>query len=71
MSNLGIEMPIAIKRAMAVRDQFIELRGNPNTIVEPQIRMISAEINRAIEAQASGDVIAMLLAYEDIKDYRP
>lgn len=71
MSSLGIEMPKAIKRAMAVRDQFIELRGMPNTLVEPQIAIITHEINLAVDAQASGDVIAMLLAYEAIKDYKP
>lgn len=71
MSSLGTEMPIAIKRAIAVRDQFIELRGIPNTMVEPQIAIITHEINLAIEALASDDVIAILRAYAAIKDYQP
>jgi hypothetical protein len=71
MESLGTEMPEAIKRAMAVRDQFIEMRRIPNVMVEPQIALITHEINQAVEAQASGDVLAMLRAYEAIKDYRP
>lgn len=71
VSTLGDEMPSAIKRAMAVRDQFIELRGMPNVMVEPQIALITHEINDAIGAAASGDVVAMMRAYEAIRDYRP
>jgi hypothetical protein len=69
MASLGHEMPEAIKRAIAVRDQLISLRGMPNTMVEPQIMIITAEINRAIDASASGEVVAMLQAYEAIKGY--
>ena len=71
MSSLGEEMPAAIKRAREVRDQLIQCRGMANVIVEPQIMMLTHEIDQAIEALASGDVIAMLRAYEPIKDYRP
>ena len=71
MTNLAEEMPKAIERAQKVRDQFMELRGMPNTIVEPQIAIITYEINQAVQALASGDVIAMLRTYESIKDYQP
>lgn len=71
MSSLGIEMPAAIKRAREVRDQFIEMRGMPQVIVEPQIALLTHKIDRAIEATANGDVVAMLRAYEAIKDYQP
>lgn len=71
MSSLGTEMPIAIKRAQRVRDQFIEMRGMPNVMVEPQIAMMAMEIDQAVAAMASGDVITMLRAYEAIKDYQP
>ena len=71
MSSLGEEMPLAIKRAQQVRDQFIELRGMPNVMVGAQIAILSHEINAAIDAQSSGDVIAILRAYEAIKDYKP
>jgi hypothetical protein len=71
MSSLGTEMPAAIKRAQEVRDQFIELRGMPNVMVEPQIAFITMQIDNAIAATSSGDVISMLRAYEAIKDYQP
>jgi hypothetical protein len=71
MTSLGIELPAAIKRARLVRDQFIEMRGLRNVLVEPQIAMIGAEIDVAVSAMGSGDVIEMLRAYEAIKDYRP
>lgn len=69
MTSLGAEMPKAIERAQKVRDEFISLRGIPNIIVEPQIAILTHQINLAIQALASGDVIAMLRAYEQIKDY--
>ena len=71
--SLGEEMPLAIKRAMAVRDQYIEMRGMnlPNVIIEPQIALITAEIDAAVAATSGGNVVAMLRAYEAIKDYRP
>lgn len=71
MASLGFEMPEAIKRAMAVRDQFIAMRGMDGILVEPQIIIMTAEINEAVAAQASGDVVRMLRAYEAIKDYEP
>ena len=71
MTSLAEEMPKAIERAQRVRDQLIELRGMPNVMVEPQIAIISHEINQAIQALTSGDVIAILRAYESIKEYKP
>ena len=69
MASLGTEMPAAIKRARAVRDTFIELRGTPGIMVEPQIAMMTTEIDEATDALASGDIVRMLRAYEAIKDY--
>lgn len=64
----------ALPREMArVRDevlpQFLSLRGMPNVIVEPQIAMIRAELDRATRALAEGDVVTMLLCYESLKGY--
>lgn len=64
-------MPAAIKRAREVRDQMIELRGMSNVMVEPQITMMGAEIDEAVDALSSGDVVRILAAYETIKDYQP
>lgn len=67
--SVGSEMPGAIARARMVRDQLIELRGTPGVMVEPQITIITAEIDRAVAALASGDVVAILRSYEEIKGY--
>lgn len=44
--------------------------GYPNVIVEPQIAMMSASISKAIRASAEGDVVEMLRAYEELKDWK-
>lgn len=70
MSSLAEELPREINRVRAVQDQFKELRAMPNTIVEPQIAMMERDISAAIEASASGDVVAMLRAYEELKGWQ-
>jgi hypothetical protein len=52
-----------------VLPQYIALRGMPNVIVEPQIMMMRASLDAAAKAMAEGDVVAMLRAYEDLKEY--
>lgn len=69
-----ITLADALPREMArVRDEvlepFLELRGMPNVIVEPQIAMMRASLDRAATAMAHGDVVAMLRAYQDLKEY--
>ena len=70
MSNLAEALLAAIKNVREVQSQFKELRGLRNVIVEPQISMMEMQINEAVEALASGDVVRMLRAYEAIKDYK-
>lgn len=71
MASLGSEMPRAIQRANEVRAQMVSVRGMPNVIVEPQIAMIDLHIAAAVDALASGDLLSILSAYENVKDYRP
>lgn len=64
----------ALPREIArVRDDvlggFLMLRGMPNVIVEPQIAMVRAELDAAARAMAEGDVVAMLRAYQSLKEY--
>ena len=64
----------ALPREMArVRDeilpQYLALRGMPNVIVEPQIMMMGASLDAAATAMARGDVVAMIRAYQDLKEY--
>lgn len=69
MSSLAEELPREINRVRELQDQYKELRSMPNVIVEPQIAMMEGAIARAIGASASGDVVAMLRCYEDLKGY--
>lgn len=70
MSSLGEELPNEINRVRAIQDTFKALRGMPNVIVEPQIAMMEHDIQAAIKASASGDVIACLRAYEALKGWQ-
>ncbi len=39
-------------------------------MTELTVKIMRAQVQRATEALASGDVVAMLLAWADIKDYK-
>lgn len=69
MSSLAIELPKEINRVRELQDEFKSMRGMPNVMVEPQIAMMEGAITAAINASSSGDVIAMLRAYENLKGY--
>ena len=58
-----------IDRVTKIRGQFEELRGMPNVIVEPQIALMSAEIQGAKDAIGIGDTIKMLQCYTTLKEY--
>ena len=67
MSSLAEALPTEINRVREVVIPIFEaLRSMPNTIVEPQIIMKYA-VSMAIKACASGDIIAMLQWYEELK----
>ncbi len=70
MSNLAEALQGEIKR---VRDevlaQFIQLRGMPGVVVEPQIAMMQAELDAATKALSEGDAVACLRLYESLKGY--
>ena len=69
MASLAVELPKEINRVREVQDSFKELRAMRNVIVEPQIAMMEADLQAAISASASGDVVAMLRAYEALKGW--
>ncbi len=69
MTSLAEALPAEIKRVEEVREQFKSLRGMRNVIVEPQIAMMTADIDRAVTASAAGDVVEMLRAYEALKGW--
>lgn len=70
MSSLAEALPAEITRVRDVQDQFKELRKLPNVIVEPQIAMMEASIQEGMNALASGDVVRMLRAHEDLKGWK-
>ncbi len=62
-----------LPREMArVRDevmpQYLALRGMPGVSVEPALALMRASLDRAAKAMAEGDVVAMLRAYQDLKE---
>lgn len=69
MASLAVELPNEIDRVRKLQDQFKELRKMDGVIVEPQIMIMEAEIQRATRSLADGDVIEMLRCYESLKGY--
>jgi hypothetical protein len=69
MPSLATALPDEINRVRQLQDEYKSLRAMPNVMVEPQILMMEAAITRAISASASGDVIAMLRSFEELKGY--
>lgn len=70
MSSLAEALPAEIERVIEVRSQYEELRRLPNVIVEPQIAMMTASINRALRASTSMDAVEMLACLEDLKGWK-
>lgn len=70
MTSLAQALPDEVNRVRAVQDTYKELLGMPGVIVAPQIAMMEASIREGIEASASGDVVRMLRAFEDLKGWK-
>lgn len=69
MASLAEELPAEIKRVQVVRSYYEELRSMPDVIVGPQIAMMTAAIDEGVASLASGDVVRMLRAYEELKGW--
>lgn len=69
MASLAEALPAEINRVRAIQDEYKAMRGLPNVMVEPAISMMEHDIQRAITASISGDVIEMLRAHEELKGY--
>jgi hypothetical protein len=71
MGSLGTELPREMAR---VRDEVIpayeSLRRRPNVIVEPQIAMMKADLDRAAKALTEGNVVEMLRVYQILKEWQ-
>ena len=69
MKSLAEALPNEIARARKIQDEFKSLRGMPNVIVEPQIALMEQEIQSAIRACASGDIVEMLRCHAALAEY--
>ena len=62
--NLADGLAYQIKRNQKLIEQYQELEGMPNVFVGFAVTRIKAELERAIDAAVSGDVVRMLEAYQ-------
>lgn len=71
MSSVGAELPKQLTRVAALREQYREAAktAGPQANFGPAIAMLTASITRAEAALGSGDVIACIQAFEDLKGY--
>lgn len=69
VDTLGDALPREITRVRGVQDTYKILRQFPNCICEPQITMMETAIQDGVRALAEGDVVAMLRAYEALKEW--
>ena len=69
MKTLADALPDEIMRVLKVRDLYLSLPGMPNVMVEHVIALMAADIERAVRALYSGDVVEMLRVYESLKGY--
>lgn len=71
MSSVGSELPKELERVTALRERW---RGyakemNAGSSFAPGIFLMTRAINGATEALATGDVISMIRAYEDLRGF--
>jgi hypothetical protein len=70
VKTLAEALPAEMARVRdEVLPQYLALRGMPNVVVEPQITIMRAELDEATRATMAGDVVAMLKAYNSLKEY--
>ena len=67
MSSIGTELPKEQERVRKLRDLYLELEGGAGKIGAV---LMELSLKKAEQAVASGDVIKILQAYEDLKGYK-
>lgn len=66
MKTLGESLPEECARVRTLKATYEELPGGAG---KPAAWMMEQSLKRADQAMVSGDVVAMLRAYEDLKEY--
>ena len=67
--TLADALPKEITRVRKLQDGYNALRGLPDIIIEPQVMIMEYEIQAAINALASGDVVEMIRCHKALKEY--
>lgn len=66
MTNLAEALPIEMARVRAMKEQYL---GLPGGVGRPAAHLMELSLRSAESAAASGDVVAMIRAHEDLKGY--
>lgn len=69
IQTLGDALPEEITRVRKIQDQYKTLLGMPDVMVEVPILLIEHEIQQAIHACATRDVVEMIRCYIALKAY--
>ena len=67
--NAAEKLAREIVRVTSLRSHFEALRSMPNVVVEPQIAMMNASIEKACLASGSNDVLQVLASLHDLSEY--
>jgi hypothetical protein len=67
--HLGEGLAAEVMRVIGLRDQYVALRAQPRIVVEPAILMMTQAIERGVNALGAGDVLDMLRAHADLKEF--
>lgn len=65
-TNLADALVWQIKRVSEIRDEYLAIPGGAGMLAAELMRF---DINNAIKAQSSGNILAMMPAYEKLKEY--
>lgn len=69
--SLADALPKEIKRVQAKRERWLEYEreAGPRANFKPALFMMQASIDEGVASLASGDVVRMLRAYQDLQDH--
>lgn len=67
MSTLGEALPAEMTR---VRDELIPMYLSIGPMGGPAVFLMRMALHKAQKALADGDVVAMMRAYEELKDFK-
>ncbi|MEO8082541.1 MAG: hypothetical protein ABI780_01830 [Ardenticatenales bacterium] len=69
MANLMEGMRDELRRVRGIEEQYKSLRGQPGINVEFALAMMADAIRAAEDAQATGDIVAMIQCYQALKGF--